>query len=74
MPFRSSKSINDEVVQHAGFDGGLNLSVSGEALQPNELAEALNVEHDPVHGGLKVRGGLRRVASFADVGLSLIHI
>ena len=68
MPFRSSKSINDEVVQHAGFDGGLNLSVSGEALQPNELAEALNVEHDPVHGGLKVRGGLRRVASFADVG------
>ena len=68
MPFRSSKSINDEVVQHAGFDGGLNLSVSGEALQPNELAEALNVEHDPVHGGLKVRGGLRRVANFADVG------
>ena len=68
MPFRSSKSINDEVVQHAGFDGGLNLSVSGEALQPNELAEALNVEHDPVHGGLKVRGGLRRVASWADAG------
>lgn len=68
MPIRASKHANEEVVQYAGFDGGLNLSVAGEALQPNELAEALNVEHDPVHGGLKVRGGLRRVASWADAG------
>ncbi len=68
MPFRASKTLNDELLRYGDFRGGLNLSVAEEALQPNELAQADNVELDPLTGGLKIRGGLRRLKRLRGSG------
>ena len=68
MPFRASKTLNDELLRYGDFRGGLNLSVAEEALQPNELAQADNVELDPLTGGLKIRGGLRKLKRLRGSG------
>ena len=68
MPFRASKTLNDELLRYGDFRGGLNLSVAEEALQPNELAQADNVELDPLTGGLRMRGGLRKLKRLQGSG------
>lgn len=73
MPFRANKALNGEQVSYTGFSGGLNLAASPEALQPDELAVADNVERDPDAGGLRVRAGLRRVAQFPNGLISFVH-
>ena len=72
MPFRASKTLNDELLRYGDFRGGLNLSVAEEALQPNELAQADNVELDPLTGGLKIRGGLRKLKRLRGSGNDFI--
>ncbi len=64
MPTPSNKHVNAQQKFYPAFDGGLNLSVPAESMNPNELKEALNVEFSNLTGSMRVRGGLVWSARF----------